>query len=720
MSPRITTEALYQLLPAVHRIRDAREGEPLKALIGVLAREGAVVEEAIEQLYDNLFIETAEDWAVPYIGGTIGYRPLHPTGEAGPGMRAEVANTIPYRRRKGTAAVLEQLAVDVTGWPAKVVEYFLLVATAQHMNHIRPNHRWGPDVRDPLNLEELGGAFDQVTRSVDTRSIGQSPGRKSIGGRHNLPNIGLHLWRLEVMRHTETLTTLLDERRHLFDPLGIDTAAPPRQLINRPRPENEITSLAREVNVPIDISRRRLHADPALWYGPNAPIQLFRGGVPIPVEEIEACDLSDDGAEWNHSPPVPLRDDSRIRIDPVLGRIAFPRPQDQEIRATWHRAFPARIGGGEYDRTRELVTLPDQVPVVVDNSAGTALQNAIDSVQADGGIVEIDSNDIFDMPTIAVDGDAEIVLRAANGRRPILRGDTPFAISGLTGARVVLNGLTIEGAPIVVSPQGGETLNRLQILHCTLIPGLSYTESGAPSSPGAASLRVTAAGVEIEIRRSITGPLEIVDTANTEIADSLVDAAASNPLDSPDGFAITGLALGEHGGAVSMDAVTVIGRVFARRFPLVSNSIFHAQAPEDEIPVRAFERQTGCIRFSYVPPTSAVPRSYRCQPQLAAEQAIQAATEAAGIAQLPADERKLIASRIERWLKPSFTALSSSHPAYAQILTSAPEEIRRGADDESEMGVYHHLFQPQREANLRIRLDEYLRFGLEAGLFFEA
>jgi hypothetical protein len=35
------------------------------------------------------------------------------------------------------------------------------------------------------------------------------------------------------------------------------------------------------------------------------------------------------------------------------------------------------------------------------------------------------------------------------------------------------------------------------------------------------------------------------------------------------------------------------------------------------------------------------------------------------------------------------------------------------------MGAFHALYQPQRESNLRIRLDEYLRFGLEAGLFFE-
>jgi hypothetical protein len=34
------------------------------------------------------------------------------------------------------------------------------------------------------------------------------------------------------------------------------------------------------------------------------------------------------------------------------------------------------------------------------------------------------------------------------------------------------------------------------------------------------------------------------------------------------------------------------------------------------------------------------------------------------------------------------------------------------------MGAFSSLKQPQREANLRIRLEEYLPFGLEAGLIY--
>ena len=36
------------------------------------------------------------------------------------------------------------------------------------------------------------------------------------------------------------------------------------------------------------------------------------------------------------------------------------------------------------------------------------------------------------------------------------------------------------------------------------------------------------------------------------------------------------------------------------------------------------------------------------------------------------------------------------------------------------MGAFHFLYQPQRESDLRTRLDEYLRVGLEAGIFHES
>ena len=69
-------------------------------------------------------------------------------------------------------------------------------------------------------------------------------------------------------------------------------------------------------------------------------------------------------------------------------------------------------------------------------------------------------------------------------------------------------------------------------------------------------------------------------------------------------------------------------------------------------------------------------------------------------------------------LVPAFTSLRYADPGYGQLRISAPEQIRTGADDEAEMGAFHDLFQPQRESNIRARLREYLRFGLEAGIFY--
>ena len=55
-------------------MRDAEQGYPLQALLRVIAEQVNVVEDDIAQLYDNWFIETCEDWAVPYIADLIGYR----------------------------------------------------------------------------------------------------------------------------------------------------------------------------------------------------------------------------------------------------------------------------------------------------------------------------------------------------------------------------------------------------------------------------------------------------------------------------------------------------------------------------------------------------------------------------------------------------------------------------------------------------------------------
>src|SRR4030095_6050824 len=94
-------ERIYELLPAIYRVRDADRGEPLKALLSVIADQVAVLEEDLAQLYDDQFIETCAPWVVPYIGDLIGYRTLqHVVTNIG-SPRAEVAHPIAFRPPKG-------------------------------------------------------------------------------------------------------------------------------------------------------------------------------------------------------------------------------------------------------------------------------------------------------------------------------------------------------------------------------------------------------------------------------------------------------------------------------------------------------------------------------------------------------------------------------------------------------------------------------------------
>ena len=162
------------------------------------------------------------------------------------------------------------------------------------------------------------------------------------------------------------------------------------------------------------------------------------------------------------------------------------------------------------------------------------------------------------------------------------------------------------------------------------------------------------------------------------------------------------------GGTLTLEAVTVVGKINANIMTLVSNSLLVAElatADPWSVPVRAERRQEGCVRFTYLPTDSRVPTRFECQPPLPGE--TPATVCSAATAGMPVAQG------------PRFLTLRYGAPAYCQMQPTTSDAIRRGADDEGEMGAFHALYQPQRETNLSIRLAEYLRVGLEAGMFYE-
>ena len=263
---------LYNLLPAIDRLRDAERGYPLRDLVTVLAEQAQVVAENLDQMYDDLFIETCATWVVPYIGDLIGNRALHGVVPAVSSPRAEVANTIAFRRRKGTASMLEQLARDVTDWDARVVEFFQILATTQYLNHLRPHNRYSPDLRRGATLAAIDTPFDTVAHTLEVRRI--EPGR----GVHNIPNVGIFLWRIQAYALQDSPAARLDARRYRFDPLGRDML-----LFNDPVPETTITHLAERTNVPMPLGRRELHDHLAQFYGADASLLVKTAdGTPVP------------------------------------------------------------------------------------------------------------------------------------------------------------------------------------------------------------------------------------------------------------------------------------------------------------------------------------------------------------------------------------------------------------------------------------------------------
>jgi hypothetical protein len=123
-------------------------------------------------------------------------------------------------------------------------------------------------------------------------------------------------------------------------------------------------------------------------------------------------------------------------------------------------------------------------------------------------------------------------------------------------------------------------------------------------------------------------------------------------------------------------------------------------------------RQLGCMRFCYAPPGSRTPRRYECQPDL-----VDAIVELA-YAAAPDAERLRARDNERLCVRPQFNSVRYGMPSYCQLAQTCASEITRGADDESEMGVFHDLYQPQRAANLRARLDEYMPAGMEAGIIY--
>jgi hypothetical protein len=696
-------DRLYALLPGVYRKRDADSGQPLRALLRVIAEQVEVVEHDIAQLYENWFIETCEEWMVPYIAELAGYRPVHEGGDPGSPAtaegaarnrilvpRANVAHTIRDRRRKGTLAILESMSRDVAGWPARAVEFYRLLAVAQNLNHLQPARGRFADLRDADALDRIDGPFDELAHTVDVRR------------RYNIPSVGLFVWPLGEYSVTRAPAYHLERRsrkhgrsRFTFSALGNDS-----RLCTLPVDEPEPTHIADEMNVPTAIRRRAFDERTADYYGDGKSLMICIDGLPVALERIVAADLSD----WFYSPKG-----DQVAVDPYLGRIALSDDHPaKEVRVSYHYAFTADIGGGEYERA--LSASAGRRPYTVSQNAAAEFKTinaALDAWHKEeekhpDAIIEIaDSSAYTEGIEIELKAGQKLELRARNGARPVVRlldertsrGDA-MLVSGPTAEdpsahdpRLILDGLLITG-------HGLQIQNRFScvvIRHCTLVPGWTLGHNCDPEHETAPSIELIDTTARVNIEHSIVGSILVdqnevlTDPLRLSISDSIVDATREDY----EAIGVSGTGRAVAHALLTIARCTVIGEVNVHAIELAENCIFHGH-------VRVARSQIGCMRFCYVDDCSRTPRRYDCQPD-------------AAMAAVKTDRAK---RQAERRVRPRFESLRYGAPTYCRLHSTTAPEIARGADDESAMGVFHDRFEPQREANLHTRLDEFTPAGI--------
>lgn len=394
-------ERFYALLPQIYRNRDLRQGQPLRALLAVLEGEYQALQADIEATYDNWFVDTCDQWTLPYIADLLGIRGLDHDQHLFATQRRLVANAIGYRRRKGTLAVLEHVLRDVSGWGIRVVDCFQLLSVTQHLAHLRPSAGRTAEFRDALALSQVGGAFEHFAHTVDVRRPCSGPSSCNEHGlqpaKYHPSNLSIFVWRLAAYPLDDVFARPVSgparQGCFTFDPAGRSLP-----LFNRPQPVNAILDRVKPQNLAIPLTRELLRSDLAsnvaahidtrslpcpahalegsaadensTYYGPDRSFSISWCTAPgkpfqtVGPDNIVVADLSD----WQ--PPPGMNEDatasSMVVVDPQLGRMRFlgaqaPAETGHVIVSATH-GYSAEIGGGAYSRPevmQALANLPD-------------------------------------------------------------------------------------------------------------------------------------------------------------------------------------------------------------------------------------------------------------------------------------------------------------------------------------------------------------------------
>lgn len=710
-------DKLWSLIPAVYRSVDSETfgaNGPLREMVNRIGAQAAVVRRSIDRLWEDQSIETCDDWVIPYIADLLATNLVASLDARG--QRLDVAKTIYYRRRKGTLGILEEIASDITGWNARVVEFFRRLGRTRH--NFDPAIGLPAQTDDPLGnriLQLAEGIIGQWTgtpiggwadlRNVYGASQAQSPfgiypvskapsafdeyfhtadfrAGRGRSGWYNIPHLGVFLWRLQSFR-TDFATPVADSTckgYFSFDPTG-----------------REIPLFA--------IASRSFGVDwvsPQEWQLPT-PIStpLLRVALPNPTTQPLYSALDSDGVTLHpNAVGVFTRPGSEFELIPSTAVTTFPQPpkSSPEIMifpetgkfktisklngppfVIYCYGFPSTIGAGAYDRRvlgQPSATPSSPVKLV---SGGTGLDTELAAVGATGTVQINDSltyTSVTDVSNIT-----NVTVLADNPSRPVVRLAPPapkvteWAFSGSADqSTLVLDGLFVSGGDVVLKG----IFDSVTLRCCTLDPGTAGSAAGslAKAVDGRdllpCHLWIEAEINQLVIDRSILGPIQTRAKGEVQTlaaSDSIIQALGSE------------LAINLTSGQVQLSRCSILGAAKVHRL-YASDCIL-----DDKITVENI--QDGCVRFSVWSTGSDLPRQY---------ESVEIAPGA-----------------------PLFTSRNFGQPGYCQlqasvdstIVSGAPgATISAGADDGSEMGVYARDKNPIKERSLLIKYQEFMPLGL--------
>jgi hypothetical protein len=737
-------ERLYNLLPDLYRQRDPEAGQALRALMSVLESEFETLEADLTASYNNWFIQTCDNWVIPYLADLVGVRDLGQEKHVFATQRRQVANTIGYRRRQGTIPTLEHVLRDATGWLVYLVEFYSHLALTQHLARVCREGGCTLDVRRAAALAALGGPFDELAHGADVRSVhpeppdGSKPGTLR-SGKYSPGSVGLFFWRLRSYRMINNRPRTMGHAFYTFHPLGADMP-----LFNYPQFVSEIDQRVTAFHLPLAISREEFAADleeyqaqfgsrpeakrpsNSRYYGPERGLNVFtqvwsKDGTKLePASIPPTAMLSMDLSHWDEtlvsrlSQRYPAK---QVAIDVQLGRLALLNPPqpgtnppvtDENIMVTYCYGFSTALGGGPYHR--QLARLFAPTPLFhIDVAKGTAqatdaairtgcvptLQAALELWEASWGeqenprgVIRILDNGVYDEELeIRLPRGGHLFIVADNGVRPVVgKGEKlivvcPDQATGPYEGTQAERHLHLNGLLL----HGGLQIGSEE--HKQAAGGLIVTIEHC-SMVTTGDDRLKPAAIEVALSDQAVQGLEI--SIERSILGPLYLPAKTESLrlrhsivDNGSDWAVAADHTGaQPGPALKLERSTIFGRVHARNVT-ACDVIFTGPLRTDPRPETPDQ-----LQHSYVP---------------------------AGSTTLEGGRYPSISTGIT---PPRFTSTRYGDPAYAQLSLDCPRQIRGGAADGSEMGAFHDLRQTQAEANMRAVLDEYLPLGLRAGIFY--